>query len=134
VVQEFSNAPDATFHIGNFSLDWTLVSALIAAWAVGQKEQRVSGGQVLSGFKYKATPINMASDLLFARLVTQSEKSTEISSVSEKSLGEIGFTFMTLLRGQVNRQCSDLRDKVYPILSMTDASLSKASLPTIRNR
>jgi hypothetical protein len=129
VVQEFTNAPDATFHIGNFSLDWTLVSALIGALAFGQHAQRVSGGRVLSDFEYKAPTINMAKNLIFARLVTQIEKTTKNYTVSKKSLRQIGFSFMTLLRGQSYRECSDLRDKVYSILSMTDGSLSKVLLP-----
>jgi hypothetical protein len=129
VVQEFANAPNATFHIGNFSLDWALVGALIVALAFGQHAQRVSGGRVLSNFEYNISTINMTQNLLFARLATQVEKSTENYSVSEKPLRQIGFSFMALLRGQSDRECSDLRDKVYSILSMTDVSLSKVLLP-----
>jgi hypothetical protein len=129
VVQEFTNASDATFHIGNFSLNWTLVSALITALTFAQFAQTVSGRPVLSNFEYKLSTVNTAKNLVFTRLVTQSEKSAENSSVSEKSLRQIGFSFMLLLRGQSERKCSDLRDKVYSILSMTDASLSKVLLP-----
>jgi hypothetical protein len=129
VVQEFANAPDATFHIGNFSLDWALVSALIAALGFGQYAQRVSGGRILSDFEYNVSTIYMTQNLLSARLVTQAEKSTENYRGSEKPLGQIGFSFMSLLLGQSYRECSDLRDKVYSILSMIDVSLSKVLLP-----
>jgi hypothetical protein len=41
----------------------------------------------------------------------------------------MGYSFMILLRGQSSRKCSDPRDKVYSILSMTHASISKALPP-----
>jgi hypothetical protein len=129
VVQEFANAPDASFHIGNFSLDWTLVSALIIVVNFGQRAQRVSGGSVLSHFEYNVKTINMAANLVYARLATQNKKLVDSSSVSEMSLQYTRVPFLALLRGQSHRECSDLRDKVYSILSMTDASLSKVLLP-----
>jgi hypothetical protein len=126
-VQEFANPTDATFLIGDFSINWNLIAALIIVFYGGVAESRVSDGFVLPGIDN--ITLSAAIDLVYTRLLRQTEKSTENPSILKPSLAQIGFTFMILLRGQSGRKCSDPRDKIYSILSITDTNFSKALLP-----
>jgi hypothetical protein len=125
IVQEFVNAPEATFHIGEFEMDWTLISALIIVLFNSGAIRLLSG--VLSGASNRT--VNAAHYLVYTRLDRQDYKSRANSSTSKQSLSQIGYSFMIMLRGQTARSCSDPRDKVYSVLSMADASISKALLP-----
>ncbi|KAE9374144.1 HET-domain-containing protein, partial [Stipitochalara longipes BDJ] len=125
IVQEFANAPNAIFHIGDISMEWTLISALIIVFFKELRWSIQSGSSVLSDISRRA----VSDGLLFTRLVTQFEPFTESSTVSKRSPSEIGFLFIALLRCQSFRVCSDPRDKIYSILSLIDTSFSKVLLP-----
>jgi Heterokaryon incompatibility protein (HET) len=124
IVQEFSNAPKATFHIGEFEVDWTLISALIIVLFNSVAITQRSG--FLSSANYRK--VNDAHYLIHTRLDKQ-EKLTATFRTSKLSTSRIGYSFMVMLRGQTARSCIDPRDKVYSVLSMADASISKVLLP-----
>lgn len=62
IVQEFCNAPNATFHIGDISMDWTLISALIIVFSEAFCRSRESGSSVLSDVS--RTTVSVATHLV----------------------------------------------------------------------
>lgn len=114
IVQEFANAPDATFRVGDFSINWILVSVVIIVFF---KSWRIRE------FGVCITTVNDADSLIYTRLVRQKEIGSKLC------LYKMGYSFMILLRGQSYRKCSDPRDKVFSILSMTSANILKILPP-----
>jgi hypothetical protein len=121
VVQEFATAPDATFYIGRFSFDWTLICALIITLDTGSRLSRFSYLQFAENHV-----INMAMDIYFSKLKWQSKGYWDPSQVG---LPGRAFDFLSSLRGQCIRNCGDRRDKVYSILSMIDPNARQVLHP-----
>lgn len=107
-------------------MNWTLISVLIIVFFKALTKGRRSGG---SHLYHDGTAITAANDLIFIRLVAKFNHPTRKSTGSERSLSEIGYSFITLLRHHSLKNCSDPRDKIYSILSLTGASFSKALQP-----
>jgi len=123
VVQEFATAPDATFYIGRFSFDWTLICALIITLDTGARLSPLSSLRLNWG---QRSFIDTAVDICFSRLNWQIKRYRNTSQVD---LPERALHFLTLLRGQCDRNCDDPRDKVHSILSMADPNARQVLHP-----
>jgi hypothetical protein len=79
---------------------------------------RVSDGPVLSDVR--SLSISALDILLFARFHRQNQivNAPDDFSIANSSPSQIGYSFMTLFRGQFSRKCSDPRYKAYSILSL----------------
>jgi hypothetical protein len=127
IVQEYAHAPEATFHIGSFSIRWNLISGLIIVLFRALFLRGVPGHWLFGAAD--TTLLNSAVGLSHTRLIKQAENFREISGSSNWASPDIGFHFISLLRSQSERSCEDPRDKVYSILSMVDESFSKSLSP-----
>jgi len=127
IVQEFAIAPNATFHIGNYSIE----STVMAAVTIVLNELMAERAKFKISLKraYGSMHINAAMSLIYIRSVNWVKMIREKSRTSEPSPSGTGLLFMTLLRGQSRRGCQDPKDRVYSVLSMVDAKFSKLLPP-----
>lgn len=127
VVQEYANAPEATFYIGGFTIPWNAISALIIVLFDARFLRTESGDSLLK--RVDSRIVKTALNITRIRAAKQAKNAKKKPGSSDRAAPSPDFIFIAFLRSQSRQRCQDPKDKVYSILSMVDETISASLSP-----